>query len=126
MKKKFEIYREERSKGLTYREIAAKYGVSRQVVAQACGRYQPARFQYVTETGCVYVNLRNWMNANKVNKSELLRRMGLETLPVNIARWSSYLSGRVDPPKKCIDMLIAATGLSYEELFYMEEGLGAQ
>lgn len=115
--KKCEVYRKERENGLTYQEIADKYGVSRQMVAQACGKFQPARFRYVTETGCPFINIRNWMNFYKITRSELIRRLGLEVLPCNRDRVNSYLSGRINPPKWFIDKMIEVTGLQYSMLF---------
>lgn len=109
-----------RDKGMTYQQIADRLGISHQAVAQALSKHNPRRFQFVPENGCVYPNLRRWMNENKVGKRELVRRCGLECLPNNIARLESYLLGRTDPPKKTIDKIISATGLSYETLFSME------
>ena len=118
--KRFELYRAEREKGLTYRQIAAKYGVSHQVIGQACGKTNPLRFRYWGEKACVYPNVRAWLNDNKVSKSELIRRMGLETCPNTMAAIGANLNGRTFPQKHKIDMLLAVTGLSYEEFFERE------
>lgn len=115
--KKCEIYRMEREKGLTYREIAAKYGVSYQMIAQACGKFQPARFRYINEKACPFVNLREWLNFYKITRSELIRRLGMEVMECNRLRVNSYLSGKVDPPKWFIDKMIEITGLPYSMLF---------
>ena len=79
------IYRAERENGLKYREIAEKYGVTVQRVAQACGKFNPYRFAFVTEKGCIYAGLRNWMNENKVSNNELCRRLGLEVAGENLS-----------------------------------------
>lgn len=115
--KKWEIYRAERDKGLTYREIAEKYGVSHQCVAIACARFSPTHFRYITEKGCIYVNLRNWMNKNMVSISELARRMGYQGSATSSTRISEYLAGRSNPRKQFIDKMIEVTGLPYEKLF---------
>ena len=115
--KKCEIYRQERDKGLSYNEIAEKYKVSKQAVAQACGRHQPARFTPVNEKNCPYVGLREWINSNKVTLKELTRRLDIEAFPVNTARVRNFISGTKNPRKPFIDKLISVTGLSYERLF---------
>lgn len=45
--KKYELYRTERDKGLTYQQIADKYGVSKQNVAQACQGKQKKAFPFL-------------------------------------------------------------------------------
>lgn len=123
---KGEIYRAERDKGLKYREIAEKYGVSKQAVAQFCGKYQPARFIPYGEKGCRYVNLRNWLNKEKLTQAELIRRLGYEVLKPTRERIWNILSGKLELRKSEIDKLIALTGLTYEQLFAEDEKGGAE
>lgn len=117
---KYKLYREERKKGLTYQQIADKYGVSRQTIGCACRVYNPNKFRYVTAKGCIYVNLREWMNKNKVGTTELTRRLGYECAGQNLERVRWTLRGTYQPRKPYIDKLIEITGLTYEKLF--EEG----
>ena len=118
---KGDIYRAERDNGLTYRQIADKYGVSTQLISQYCSRYQPARFRPLSEKKCPYVNLREWINVHQVTQREMTRRLGYEALPENSSRFSGYISGKVNPPKPIIDRFIAVTGLTYEQLFETDE-----
>ena len=111
----------DREAGMTCREIAEKYGVSYQRVQAVVGKYSPPHFQYITERGCIYPNLRTWMNTNKVSRSELVRRMGLEAYPNNIVNLSSVIVGRTSPRKAYIDRMLQATGMTYETLFYTEK-----
>ena len=115
------MYREERENGLTYREIARKYGVSHQRVAQACSKYNPNLFRFHKETSFAYPNLCKWLNDNKISVAELVRRMGLETCANNYLRVRSIFSGKTEPRKRTIDKLISITGMPYEVLF-SEEG----
>lgn len=108
---------EDRAAGMTYEEIGTKYGVSRQRVGQICGKWNKYYFKVIKKDGCVYVNLRNWMNENSVSRNELARRMGMEPTGETLARLRSYLTGRNNPPKTYIDRLIKATGMNYEMLF---------
>lgn len=115
-----EQIREDRRAGMTHREIAEKHGVSRQHVSQICSQYDPARFRVVKESGCIYPNWRRWMNNEKCSKYELLRRMGLEPVPVNSVHLRCYMNGQSQPRKPYIDMLLKATGMTYEVMFAME------
>ena len=108
-----------RDRGLTYRQIAEKLGVSNQYVSMVCGKSDPAHFQYVNDS-CIYPNLRDWMNKNKVSRKEFLRRMGLTGNPGNYERLASYMRGESYPRKPYIDKMLAVTGLKYEKLFYTE------
>lgn len=108
-----------RDQGMKYREIAEKLGVSNQYVSMVCAQYDPAHFQYIGES-CVYPNLRNWMNENKVSRKEFLRRMGLTGNPGNYERLTSYMRGESHPRKQYIDKMLKVTGLKYEKLFYTE------
>lgn len=115
-----DLYIAAREQGMTYAQIAEKYGVSKQTVGQVCGKAQPYMFRAVTEN-CVYPNLRRWMNDNKVSIKELLRMMGKTPYVNTCKNMSGYLRGENDPPKVIIDDMLKATGLTYEEMFYRED-----
>ena len=116
-----EIYRMERDNGMTIKKIAEKYGVSTQAVYQAAGRQDRSKFIFVEESQCIYPKWRNWMNGNKISRSELCRRMYGAIYPKMITLLSGYMKGKDYPTKITIDRLLAATGLAYEELFWREE-----
>ena len=109
--------------GVKHAEIARLCGVSRQYVHMVCGKYSPMHFTTIGEQ-CVFPNLRKWMNENKVNKAELLRRMGLERNPDNYDRLSRVMSGKGEPRRAYIDKMLRATGMTYETLFYTEASDG--
>lgn len=106
-----------REQGLSYTQIAEKLGVSPQAVRQALAKHNPKYFQFVTEKGCVYKGLREWMNENKVSRAELIRRMGYEPLSETHTRFGNYLSGRSDFRKTNIDGILKVTGMTYEQAF---------
>lgn len=108
-----------REQGLKYREIAAILGCTTQYVASICCKTNPTYFTYIGKE-CVYPNLRNWMNENKVSRKKLLEKMGLAVHTSNYDRMLKYLNGYCFPRKDYIDRLIAATGLPYEILFEVE------
>lgn len=109
-----------RDQGLTHREIAERFGVSRQYVAMVCGRFDPVYFSPIGKE-CIYPNLRKWMNIHKVSRKEFLRRMDLTPSSNNYDRLNSYLYGIGYPRKPYIDKMLAITGLTYEELFKTED-----
>lgn len=115
--KKYELYRAEREQGLTYREIAEKYGVSRQNVAQACGKQQTNWFRPYSDSDVVYPNLRRWLNENRVSRMEMLRRLGHGYGASYSPRLKEWLAGSDRISKHSIDNLMRVTGLTYEELF---------
>ena len=118
---KADLYLEERKKGLTYREIAKKYGVTYQAVACSIGKADPTRFRPYTEDQVVYPILREWLNDNKVSKKEFIRRMGNIPGGTNMCTMDSWLKGKTYPSKQNIDLMLMVTGLAYEELFYRGE-----
>lgn len=114
---KAELYRAEREKGKTYRQIAEEFGVSYQRVAEACSGAGMQCFCPYTEKRCIYPHLRRWLNDNRVGLSEFVERMGYVSCSRTNDRVRDCLRGRYYPTKKMIDKMIAVTGLTYEELF---------
>ena len=114
------IYMADREQGMTYREIAAKHGVSYQTVAQACSRYSPGHFRPYTAEQVIYPNLRRWLNENKVSRSEFIRRMGNVAESTSFTHVKSWFTGRHYPAKRVIDKMIEITGLTYEDLWEVE------
>ena len=109
-----------RDQGLRYKDIAEKFGCSKQYVAQVCGKHDPAHFLPIGDE-CIYPNLRKWMNENKVSRKEFLRRMGLTPHSTNYERFNSYITGNCHARKPYIDKMLEVTGFTYEELFYTEQ-----
>ena len=117
----YKVYREERTKGLSYRQIADKYNTSYQNIAHACGRYQPSQFQYYRTTACIYPHFRRWLNDNKLSRAELLRKMSAAGCGTSQSKLNNILRGEGQPHKAMIDFFIKLTGLTYERLFETEE-----
>ena len=115
-----DLYIAERNKGMTHQQIADKFGVSRQTVAQACARYSPNRFRPYTEKEVVYPNLRKWLNDNKVCRSEFCRRLGIVGFGTAYPNLGGWFSGVRYPNKTNIDKILSITGLTYEELWQTE------
>lgn len=119
---KADLYRAEREKGKTYREIAEMYGVTSQAVSIACGNQKGYQFRAWTVDRCVYPNLRNWLNENRVSLKEFIRRMDCLPSGTTEAKLRSYLNGKAYPRKKVIDRMLAITGLTYEQLWEVDDG----
>lgn len=109
---------EDRAAGMTYKEIGEKYGISRQRVCEICKGRTPKNFHYVTDEGCVYPNLRAWMNENLISRNEFIRRSKFEFCPANTLKFSAIMRGETtDIRKSWIDEMLRITGMSYEMLF---------
>ena len=121
---KREIFIAEHNGGMTMREIATKHGLSHQRVHQIIGgktKNVKNWFKEITPEMCIYPNLRNWMNDNRITRAELCRRIWGYTQTNLHMRVSAYLTGETAPHKNTIDKLIEVTGLSYEELFTTDD-----
>lgn len=116
-----DLYRKERAQGKTYQEIADKYGVTKQAVSLACRQNTSNGFRVYTEKGCIYPNLRKWLNKNKVSRAQLARRMGMVGYHSTANRVGAILSGKLEPTKGTIDKLLQITGMKYETMFYIEK-----
>lgn len=109
----------ERESGMSCSEIGKKYGISKQRVQQISGTNRGNYFAPIKESQCIYPNLRNWMNDNKIARAEFLRRMGYQSCPRNITKLSGVMLG-ANMRKDYIDVMLKVTGLTYEELFYKD------
>ena len=116
-----DLYVADRNAGMKYTDIAEKYGVSYQCVAQACARRGVGHFKPYTKVDCIYPNLRKWLNDNKVSRYEFIRRLGECQHTANSARLSDHFRGRCYPRKETIDKMLEVTGLTYEQFFATEE-----
>lgn len=117
---KYELYKEDRERGLTYQAIADKYGVSRQAIHCVCTRVRSKRpFVPYTEKQVIYPALRAWLNEKKMKRIEILRTVNpkAEYGGSDYIMISNVLSGKIGMSKKYIDLLITATGMTYEEMF---------
>ena len=104
-----------RKQGLTYEEIAAQVGISRQRVYQIIGGCH-RRHRAYTEEDCVYAGLRNWLNEHDVGMAQFVRSMYGEYHPTIRQRVKRIMSGK-DCRKSFIDRVLMATGLTYEQAF---------
>lgn len=118
-KSRYERFSVLRAEGLTYREIAERYGCSEQNVSQVLSVENKKRFHYFSEKSVIYNGLREWLNENKVSVSELIRRkygyhIGGEAHYYMTAR----LSGKTRLNMDDIEFFLRMTGKTYEELFH--------
>lgn len=117
MRSRREIALEMREDGMTYQQIADRLGCSKSYVGQLLGAYNPYYFIAVTEEGCIYPGLREWMNDNKVGRTELAQRMSNVAWPCAVSTLSGILRGHHVPSKTTVDSILKATGMTYEECF---------
>ena len=114
-----------RSQGMTYQEIADVVGCSKSYVGSILSKSDKSKFRTITPKDCVYVGIRNWMNENKISKAELCRMIYGYVHPVSNNRLAAIYKGH-GCTKETIDMILAATGLTYEEAFKTEDDSSAE
>lgn len=107
---KADLYLEERANGLTYRQISEKYGVSYQSVHSTCTKVDGTYKTVITSCGCIYPNLRIWLNQDRRRRDAFFQAMEGCTI-------RDILKGIQQPKKNIIDKMISFTGMTYEELF---------
>lgn len=108
-----------RDEGYNYEKIADASGVSRQRVFQLIGGTRHKTPKPLTETECVYPNLRKYLNENKISRMSLTRQMYGEVTSRQYNRLNKFLNGTtyVYINKHMLDRILSVTGLTYEQLF---------
>ena len=112
-KRKVDMYLEDRERGMTYQEIAEKYGISRQAAHMSCMQAGGISYNPISERGCIWPNLRKWLNADKERQDRFFQA-------TNYCCIRHILSGKQQPKKNVIDHMMKITGMTYEELFAEE------
>lgn len=105
----------DRAAGMTYAEIGAKYGVSRQRIGQVYKKYNKYNFKAIKECGCVYINVRDWMNQNSIDRTELLQLIHYDhkvPTSADLHRMYNILLGRLVMPNEMTRRIAKITGLS--------------
>lgn len=103
-----ELYRFERAKGRTYRDIADEYNVSWQAVYGACHRKKASKRPNV----CRWERLADWMEDNDVSIRDLSKK-----LKVTYSTMYNWLAGTNKIPFEFARELRQLTGINYDELF---------
>lgn len=111
---KTDLYMADRARGLTYREIGEKYGVSGQSVYTCCAKQGAMPKKVISFKGCIWPNLRRWLNEDRGRAERFFLAMKGTTI-------LDILKGIRQPKKDVIDRMIAITGMTYEELFREED-----
>ena len=108
-----------RDEGYSYAKIADACGVSKQRVFQLIGGIHHKTPKLLTETECVYPNLRKYMNENKISRMSLARQIYGEVTSRHYERLNKFLNGTtyVYINKHMLDRILSITGLTYEQLF---------
>lgn len=106
-----------REQGMTFKEIAIAYNISKQRVHQIIGRENKSYFITIRKDCCVFDAIRNWMNENKISMAELTRRLYGNSGVGNQKLTKSRLSGKFELKKTFIDKILTITNLTYEEAF---------
>lgn len=111
-----ELIRQLAKEGKPILHIAREFGIPRWKVYNIILESGQKHFRPIMPGRCIYVNLRNWMNENRVSRDELIRRMGLEVNESTRNKVKNFMYGRVYPSVHEISLYMEASGLPYEEL----------
>lgn len=103
-------YLADRENGLSYRQISEKYGVSYQSVHSAVCLVDGSYKTVISERGCIYPNLRSWLNQDRQRSDRFFQAMRGCCI-------REILKGSQMPKKNVIDKMLAITGMTYEEMF---------
>lgn len=112
--------------GYTYREIAEKFGVTRQrvqqVVAEFTGKERaPKSFN---RTGFIYPNIIEWMDEKGISLAELSRIMGIGE--GNSSRTSKKMRGETEFRMIEIKAILKESGKTFEYMFAEKENEKAE
>lgn len=111
---KADLYLADRAKGMTYRQISEKYGVSYQSVHATCSSVDGTYKTVISSRGCIYPNLRSWLNKDRRRRDRFFQLMKGCAI-------REILKGTQMPKKNTIDKMLALTGMTYEELFQEDD-----
>ena len=111
---KADLYMADRAKGMTYRQIADKYGVTYQSVHATVCSVDGAYRTVISSRGCIYPNLRAWLNKDRRRRDRFFEAMKGCSI-------RDIMNGTRMPKKPTIDKMIALTGMTYEELFQEDD-----
>ena len=106
-----------RAKGMTYREIAGRFGVTAEAVRQQLSSMEPANFNAITEKRCIYPGIRSWMNRQHISTRKLTAMMGYAASSGTVGRIARVLSGNTEIKIGDIWVLLRLTGMTFEEAF---------
>lgn len=106
-----------RAKGMTYREIAGRFGVTAEAVRQQLSSMEPANFNAITEKRCIYPGIRLWMNQQHITTRRLTVMMGYALSSGTVSRIARVLSGNTEIKIGDILVLLRLTGMTFEEAF---------
>ena len=107
----------DRAAGMTYEQIGKKHGITRQRVGQICGQYNKYNFRVIKDDGCIYKNLRKWMNDNSMSRAELLQKIGFNSVSSNSVVMNNFrkmLLGKRTMSEDVVGRLAVVTGMTYE------------
>ena len=103
-------------KGMTYAQIGKEFGLSRQRVYQIIGGSYRNNYHGIKPENCVYVELHNYLIANRMSISAFTRKAYGCYLPRYCKQISNAFKGK-DVPKSVVDKILSVTGLTYEQAF---------
>ena len=113
---KYEEMKMLREQGMTHQQIADACGVSIRYVSQVLAEYDPRYFHPFSKRRCIYINLRKWLNNNKVSVTELVRRTGRVPYAGTTLRMRERLRGDIKWSDREIERFCDVTGLTAKKL----------
>lgn len=99
-----------RVEGYSLQEIGDKFGITRERVRQILSK--PVRVAKASTIKCVYPAISDYLKCNRISAYQFASRTG-----ITYATLCHTLTGRTNPNKRVIDIILSETGLTYEEAF---------
>lgn len=114
---------EMRKRGMIYREIGKRFGLSYESVRLICARAHVGK--QVRAHMSVYPAINKWMRDNGVNYSDFYK-LASKTVykpksKYQLQQLCYILKGLKGPSMQYIRMILAVTGLTFEEAFRLDE-----
>lgn len=105
-----------RKDGMSYQEIADRFGVSRQAINDLFRDGKRADQKPKNTHLIKYIGIKKYLETNRISIGKFSKMCGID----NTTMWRNLI-GKTDMLKRNIDKILKVTGMTYEEAFKEDE-----